>query len=52
MSNKHVLCQLNVTHLHFSIDGSHQRQKMMVLEILEVGKKKMHESKRHPKNYF
>jgi hypothetical protein len=37
ISNKHVLCKLSITQLHFSIAKSPQRQKKMVFEIIEVG---------------
>jgi len=52
MSNKYVHDKLSVTHLHFSIVKSHQRQKMMVFKIIEVRYKKLHESNQHPKTYF
>jgi len=37
ISNKHVLCQFNITHLHIFIVRSHQRQKLKVFETIEVG---------------
>jgi len=37
MFDKHVLCQLNITHLRFPITRSHQRQKVKVFEMVEVG---------------
>jgi hypothetical protein len=36
MYNKHVFCQLSITHLHFSLFRSHQRPKMEKFKIAVV----------------
>jgi len=36
MSNKHVFCQLIITHIHFSFVRSHKITKVKDFEIIEV----------------
>jgi len=36
MSNKYVFCELNVTHLQFSITTCRQRPKVNEFELIEV----------------
>jgi len=36
ISNKHVFCQLNTTHLYFSFVLPHERTKVKKFEIIEI----------------
>lgn len=49
MSNKHVFCQLNITHQHYSSVKFQRRPKLKEVEIIEIDYKILHESEKHQK---
>jgi len=49
MSNKHVFCQLIITHIHFSFVRFHEISKVKEFEIIEVEEFFLHKSEGHSK---
>ena len=52
MFNKHVFCQLNITHQRFSIVKSQRRPKLKEVEIIEIDYRILHESEQYKKLQF